>query len=236
MKRLKAIEEFEDLGSGFQLAMRDLEIRGAGNLLGTEQHGFILNVGFDLYTRLMEEAVRELRGESPPEEIRARVVTDLEAFLPDDYVADAAEKMSLYKTLADAGTPAEVDELAAEIGDRFGRPPWQAENLFALRRLRLSAARVGAETVTLRGGAVTIEMARELTRGDVQRMIAQMPVPVAFTTHGRHRVTVAREEVGGEPLLVAGLVLDCLGDHGEREKLTEKEPRTGGRKHAQPMG
>ena len=212
MKRLKAIEEFEDLGSGFQLAMRDLEIRGAGNILGRQQHGFILNVGFDLYTRLLEEAMHEIQGMPVEPAVEARIVTDLPAYLPQDYVPDDPEKMNLYKTLADTRTVPQVDALAAEVNDRFGRMPEAAETLFELRRLRIAATRAGAETLTLRGGGVRLEMARALTRKDVQRLMRQMPVPVQFQTHGRHRVEVEPEETRGQSLLIAAQVLECLGD------------------------
>ncbi|MBP6875192.1 MAG: transcription-repair coupling factor [Candidatus Eisenbacteria bacterium] len=210
MKRLKAIEEFEDLGSGFQLAMRDLEIRGSGNVFGSEQHGFVLNVGFDLYMRLLNEAMQEIKGLPAPEVLQARVVTDLQAFLPGDYISVDAEKMNLYKSLADAESVEKVDELAAELSDRFGRMPAPAENLFELRRLRIRATKAGVETLTLRDGGVRLDMTRALTRKDVQCLIGQMPVPVAFVTHGRHRVEVAAKEVRGEMLLVAAQVLECL--------------------------
>jgi transcription-repair coupling factor (superfamily II helicase) len=210
MKRLKAIEEFEDLGSGFQLAMRDLEIRGAGNILGRQQHGFILNVGFDLYTRLLDEAMREIQGLPVEEAVEARIVTDLEAYLPQDYVPDDPEKMNLYKTLADTRTLKQVDDLTAEIADRFGRLPPPAENLFELRRLRIAATRAGVETLTLRRGGVQLEMARSLTRQDVQRLMRQMPVPVHFQTHGRHRVEVEPGEARGQSLVIAAQVLECL--------------------------
>jgi transcription-repair coupling factor len=190
MKRLKAIEEFEDLGSGFQLAMRDLEIRGAGNILGSEQHGFIINVGFDLYMRLM--------------------VTDLKAYLPREYIPDDPEKMNVYKRLADATDVEAIDELASEVNDRFGRLPDAAENLFELRRLRVRASRAGIETMSLREGGVVYEMSRELTREDVQRLIRQMPIPVTFKTHGNHRVEALRSDVCGQLLLVAGQILECL--------------------------
>ncbi|MFH1143887.1 MAG: transcription-repair coupling factor [Candidatus Eisenbacteria bacterium] len=210
MKRLKAIEEFEDLGSGFQLAMRDLEIRGSGNLLGAEQHGFILNVGFDLYMRLMNEAMQEVKGVPLAEIVPARVITDLQAYLPGDYIGDDAEKMNLYKSLADAARLAQVDELAAEVSDRFGQMPEPAENLFELRRLRIRGTAAGVEALTLKDGGVMLEMGRDLKRADVQRLMAQMPVPVSFSAHGRHRVAVAREEVRGQMLLVAAQVLECL--------------------------
>jgi transcription-repair coupling factor len=210
MKRLKAIEEFEDLGSGFQLAMRDLEIRGSGNLLGTQQHGFIVNVGFELYTRLLEEAIKELKGEPVEEKTESRIVTDIEAFLPTSYVSNDPEKMNLYKSLADANTVAAVDQLSAELTDRFGKMPLATENLFELRRLRLRASGAGVETLTLRDGAVRIELARSLMREDIKRLISQMPIPVVFRTHGAHRVEAEAKEVQGEVLLVAGQILECL--------------------------
>ncbi|MCK4305403.1 MAG: transcription-repair coupling factor [Candidatus Eisenbacteria sp.] len=210
MKRLKAIEEFEDLGSGFQLAMRDLEIRGAGNILGGEQHGFIVNVGYDMYNRLLKEAVQELKGQSVEEKTESRVVTDLEAYLSKTYITNDPEKMNLYKSLADAITVDEVGELAEEVADRFGRLPVQAENLFELRRLRIRASSAGVETMILRDGGVRLELGRELTREDVQRLIRQMPVPITFKTHGAHRVEAVRSVVRGEMLLVAGQILDCL--------------------------
>jgi transcription-repair coupling factor (superfamily II helicase) len=212
MKRLKAIEEFEDLGSGFQLAMRDLEIRGAGNILGSQQHGFILNVGFDLYTRLLEEAMHEIQGTPVETAVETRIVTDLPAFLPQDYVPDDPEKMNLYKSLADTRTVARVDALAAEIGDRFGRLPEPAATLFELRRLRLAATAAGVESLMLRGGGVQLEMARPLKRADVQRLMRQMPVPVQFQTHGRHRVEVEAEAARGQSLLIAAQVLECLAE------------------------
>ncbi len=210
MKRLKAIEEFEDLGSGFQLAMRDLEIRGAGNILGSQQHGFIVNIGFDMYTRLLEEATRELKGLPVEQKVETQLITTLEAYLPRAYVADDAEKMNLYKSLADADTVAAVDELAAEVTDRFGRMPKAAEHLFELRRLRVRATEAGVEKLLLRDGGVVLEMRRELSKRDVQNLIRQMPIPVTFKTHGKHRVEAAAREVRGEMLLVAGQILDCL--------------------------
>jgi transcription-repair coupling factor len=210
MKRLKAIEEFEDLGSGFQLAMRDLEIRGAGNILGAEQHGFIMNVGFDLYMRLLEEAVRETKGLAVATKIETRIVTDIEAYLPSAYVPNEPERMNLYKSLADAADVKAVDELAAEIADRFGRLPTPAENLYELRRLRIRGTAAGVETLILREGRVEMEMGRNLARADVKRLISQMPIPVGFKMHDRHRVTAERGEVRGELLLVARQIIDSL--------------------------
>jgi len=210
MKRLKAMEEFEDLGSGFQLAMRDLEIRGAGNILGTQQHGFIVSVGFEMYSRLLEEAARELKGLPVAKMVETRVVTDLEAYLPRGYIADDPEKMNVYKGLADADSIEMVDNLAAEVGDRFGKLPSPAENLFEFRRLRIRAAEASVDTLILRDGAVAMELRKSLTRAQVQRLIQQMPIPVSFKTHGQHRVEATARDVRGEMILVAGQILDCL--------------------------
>ncbi|MBK8230809.1 MAG: transcription-repair coupling factor [Candidatus Eisenbacteria bacterium] len=207
-KRLKAMEEFEDLGSGYQLALRDLEIRGAGNLLGAEQHGFIVNVGFELYCQLLDEAVRELRGQAPEERIEPRMVTDLEAYLPEDYVPDAREKMNLYKTLADARSLERVEELAGEISDRFGRHPDPVRNLLGLRRVRLLSAAVRVDKVTISKELVAFEMGRELKKAEVQRLVQALPFPVEFALGARHVIKFRPKSA--EPLSGALILLRTL--------------------------
>ena len=209
-KRLKAIEEFGDLGSGFQLAMRDLEIRGAGNLLGAEQHGFILNVGFDLYCRLLDETVRELKGIAPDRKPDARVVTDVEAFLPDDYVPDNREKMALYKSIADTTDLDGLSAVEEEIRDRFGMLPDPGRHLLDLRRIRLLAGDAGIDTATVRKRQVVFEFRRPLTRGDIQRL-AETPAAVDFLTpaHGRHRIRCDRIDSAG-PVATALMILRSL--------------------------
>jgi transcription-repair coupling factor (superfamily II helicase) len=210
-KRLKAIEEFGDLGSGFQLAMRDLEIRGAGNLLGAEQHGFILNVGFDLYTRLLEETVRELKGEAIDTKRQARVVTDLEAFLPDEYVPDSREKMALYKSIADTADLEALAKVEEEIRDRFGILPEAGRQLLGLRRIRLLASEADVETATIQRRLVMFEFHRSLTRGDIQRL-AESPAPITFHTpaHGRHRIRCEKFDGASGPVTTALSILRSL--------------------------
>ena len=123
-QRLEAIQEATDLGAGFQLAMRDLEIRGAGNILGAEQSGHIAAVGFDLYTRLLHAAVEEARtGEATPEERPVSLDLPVTAFLPPSYVPDDPLRITLYRRIADLDTLAGVDEMAHELTDRFGPLP-----------------------------------------------------------------------------------------------------------------
>ena len=136
-KRLRVIEEFDDLGAGFRVALKDLEIRGAGNMLGPEQSGFIIGLGFDLYVKLLEEAVNRIRGEAVAVRPEPRLLTDWSAFLADDYVPDEHEKLSLYRRLAEVDSLDSLDDLVLEMLDRFGQLPSPAVALFELRRLRI---------------------------------------------------------------------------------------------------
>ncbi|MGO0058525.1 transcription-repair coupling factor [Brevibacillus fluminis] len=139
-KRLQAIKEFTELGSGFKIAMRDLSIRGAGNLLGAEQHGFINSVGFDMYTQMLKDAIDELRGE-PRQQITSPVEINLQldAYIPSLYIVDSRQKIEMYKKFVAASTLEEVMDLADELGDRFGDIPKPVENLLTISRLRVYA-------------------------------------------------------------------------------------------------
>jgi len=150
MKRLQAMEEFEELGSGYRLAMRDLEIRGAGNVLGTEQHGHVAAIGFELYTKLLKETVDQLRGETREEAPPCRVETPYSCYLPDRYVADADERMLLYKRIARMTHPDEAIALSDELRDRFGDPPAPAQMLLDLAHIKLEASQLGVVVVQLR--------------------------------------------------------------------------------------
>jgi transcription-repair coupling factor (superfamily II helicase) len=153
-RRLEAIGEFSDLGSGFELAMRDLEIRGAGSILSETQSGQIAAVGFDLYTELVAEAVQELKGEpiERKEEHEIRIDLPLDARLTDVYVPDADGRLEAYRRLAAAATEDEVDDVVAEWEDRFGSLPVEADELISVARLRVEALRVGLdEIVQVRG-------------------------------------------------------------------------------------
>ncbi|QYJ17113.1 Transcription-repair-coupling factor [Rubrobacter xylanophilus DSM 9941] len=157
-RRLEALLDFTDLGSGFAVAMRDLEIRGAGNLLGAEQSGHIAAVGFEMYLRLLEEAVALERGEEPGrgEERPVIVEVPLDAYLPPEYVSDEIERVDLYRRASAAGSLAEVEDLAEELEERFGPLPEPARNLLGLTRLKILGRRVGASSVGYRSGVLTV--------------------------------------------------------------------------------
>ena len=158
-KRLRVIQELTELGSGLKIALRDMEIRGAGNLLGAEQHGQIEAVGFDLYLKLLEESVRELKGEPPEDELDPVVTVDVAAYLPEGYVPEPAQRLVLYKRLTGARTPADVTAVGAELRDRFGPLPAAAAQLLDVVTLRLAAKALRIERLEARGGRIVITFA-----------------------------------------------------------------------------
>lgn len=146
-KRLQAIKEFSELGSGIKIAMRDLEIRGAGNILGPEQHGFITSVGFELYCKLLEEAIQKLKGHVEQEVPDPVLDLQVDAYIGDEYVPDPKQKVELYKKLAAVRTLEDADELEAEIVDRFGDLPDAVRNLVLVTRIKVLAKRVGIASI-----------------------------------------------------------------------------------------
>jgi len=154
--RIEALERHTELGSGFQIASLDLELRGAGDLLGPDQSGTVASVGFELFCSMLEEAVHELRGEVVIHDVDPEMVFDAEALLPEEYIGDVGVRLSLYKRLASASSADEVADLAAEIEDRFGGPPIEARRFVhlmrlktELRKLRVLACEASAKLVTL---------------------------------------------------------------------------------------
>jgi transcription-repair coupling factor (superfamily II helicase) len=143
-KRLKAIKEFTNLGSGFKIAMRDMEIRGAGNILGPEQHGHIEAIGFSLYCKLLEKAVNRLKNEEVEEDKDIDTVLELEvnAFIPEDYIADSKQKIEVYKKIKKVNGRGEIEDLAAELADRFGPLPEPLKYLLNLARIKVNASRL----------------------------------------------------------------------------------------------
>jgi transcription-repair coupling factor (superfamily II helicase) len=147
-KRLRAIQEFSSMGAGFSLAMRDLEIRGAGNLLGTQQSGHIATVGYELYCRLLEQAVRGMKHMPPAEPPPVNIDLPGEAWLPRDYVPDFRAKIDVYRRLSRATAAGQVDDLAVELADRFGPPPDETRRLLDFARLRCRAIDLGIDSIT----------------------------------------------------------------------------------------
>ncbi|MBI3979895.1 MAG: transcription-repair coupling factor [Chloroflexi bacterium] len=202
-KRLRAIFEASDLGAGFRIAMKDLEIRGAGNLLGAEQSGHISSVGFELYTRLLGQAVEELRSTRPGpsgrrDQVRraepesAVVDLPLAASIPAGYVDDPAARLSLYRRLAEAVTVEAVDDLGRELRDRFGEPPSPARTLLFVATVRVLATQGGVKSVALQDGVVTIQLGRTAENlGWLERSVPGVRV-------GHSQIRLAQQVAGGE--------------------------------------
>ncbi len=172
-KRLEAIREFTELGAGYQIALRDLEIRGAGNLLGAEQHGFIASVGFDLYTDMLEETIRELKGVAVAEVSDPTIEIEVDAYLPDGYVSDARQKIEVYKRLVSARSLNEVEDLAEEIEDRFGPLPKPVSRLIQLSRVRMLARALKLVAVGHRQNRLVIRGSQDsLVGADTIRALA----------------------------------------------------------------
>jgi len=158
-RRLRALQELTELGSGFKLALRDLEIRGAGNLLGAQQHGHIAAVGYDLYSKLLAEAVQELRGDRTGVAVEPVISVQVEGFLPEDYVPEVNQRLALYKRLAGVASADELADLRSELLDRFGSLPEPAEQLIDIVRIRIEARALGIERLEAGEGKAVITFA-----------------------------------------------------------------------------
>jgi len=157
-KRLKAIEEFDELGAGFRLAMRDMEIRGAGNILGAEQSGHIAEIGYDLYCKLLEDAVRRLRGQALREDLPVTLSLGEAAFVPSEYITEESLRLDVYRRIDAAGGDKDIDALREELVDRYGAPLEPAERLLAEGRLRAMCRAARAPYVGIEGDRLVIKL------------------------------------------------------------------------------
>jgi transcription-repair coupling factor (superfamily II helicase) len=155
-KRLEALREFTELGAGFRVAAADLEIRGAGNLLGAEQSGHMAAVGFDLYMRMLEEAVAEAKGETPAAVERCETHLGLDLSVPSSYMEDVNQRLAFYREISLAFSEGDLDRIASDVSDRFGPMPEAVAQMFEAVRLRLRAERLMIRSIAVKGGLVTL--------------------------------------------------------------------------------
>ena len=194
VRRLRAIEEFSDLGSGFNISMRDMEIRGAGNLLGKQQHGHITAVGFDMYTRLLNEAVRLIKGEEIAPGFEPEVQTSVSAYVPEDYIPDADQKMSFYQRMGEANQTVELLAIEEELRDRFGELPTPTSALLDSIHVKLLAKQLGVGMLTVgQDMIIRFRPERTLSRSDVEGMVNASPLPLQFFLGAEARVEVQLE-------------------------------------------
>ncbi len=215
-ERLATIAKHQALGSGFQIALRDLEIRGAGNLLGAEQHGHIAAVGFDTYCRILQESVAEMKGEPVAQEPELRIDLPVKAFVPPGWVAQEALRLDLYRRISSAGGHDRLAEVRAETEDRYGVLPAEVETLFAIASLRVTAGRLGAEEISTYRDQVRV---RPVAIADPLLLDLSERVPGATFHPERRTLNLTPERVFGVELVrwVEGRLLEATG---EREPVS----------------
>jgi transcription-repair coupling factor (superfamily II helicase) len=203
--RLATLADHTELGAGFAIAMRDLEIRGAGDLLGAEQHGHIAALGFELYVELLGEAVAELSGERRPVARPVRVDARVDAYVPADYIAAEALKIDLHRRLALVESDDELRELRAATEDRYGPLPEPVEHLFAIQEAKVKLARLGADYFVFKGGRATVGPL-ELGSGELRAL--RRDVETAVYTTAKREVSV-REQDFSQAVRLVDAILDA---------------------------
>jgi transcription-repair coupling factor (superfamily II helicase) len=205
-ERLATIAQHTELGAGMYVAMKDLEIRGAGNLLGGEQSGHIEGVGFDLYVRMVGEAVQQFKGEAPEETVDVKIDLPVDAHLPYDYISVERLRLEMYRKLAEVRDAATLDEVVAEMTDRYGTPPEPVVNLIAVARFRLLARSYGLSDVSLQGRHVRFS---PMPLADSKQLRLSRFYPEAVYKPTSEQVSLPRpttQRVGGEPLRDAAML------------------------------
>jgi len=170
-KRLRVIEEFTDLGSGFRIALRDLEIRGMGNILGSEQHGHMMSIGYDMYCRLLAEVVKELKGEQVEEDFETRINLAVEAYISDSYVSDSSQKVSIYKRISQISSDEENADMIKELEDRYGRIPQQVRRLLAIAEIKRIAQQLRIKEITSADKDIVMSFDTEKTSLTPDRLV-----------------------------------------------------------------
>jgi transcription-repair coupling factor (superfamily II helicase) len=162
-RRLAALKEFSDLGAGFKIAALDLELRGAGNMLGGEQSGHIEAIGFELYTQMLERAVREMKGEAAPDEAETQLNLELNIRIPGNYVPEENQRLQMYKRVARVESESQLTDVAAELEDRYGPPPPAVRNLLDYASLKLLCTKVGVNAIERKRDNVTLKFQQNAT-------------------------------------------------------------------------
>lgn len=206
-KRLESIREFTELGSGFKIAMRDLEIRGAGNLLGAAQHGNIAAVGFATYCTMLDDAIRRLKAEKNhqpmPKKLPDTVIEFMQdAYINDDYISKPDQKIEIYRRLAVIASEKELEDLIDEVIDRYGTPSKSVEKLFDVTRLRVLARRIGIGSIVTEGDEYLLTWAApELAEGlDIMKLPAPWLAKLRVLPNNPVRVKIKKATVSGDPV------------------------------------
>jgi len=228
-KRLSTIREFTAFGSGLKIAMRDLEIRGAGSFIGAEQHGHLAAIGFSLYIKMLKEAVQELKGEKVEESLEPTIDIQVEAILPDEYIVDKQTKAALYQRMASTESEEDISNIIDELIDRFGTPPEAVENLIQILRIKVRSRDLHIEQVVQQGWNITVRFASDpgLTGEKLMEIAAAFPYPLSFSANeeGKLEVRVRLRLMGAANIFKA--VHKLLDMVGEYTSTSDRELSTG---------
>jgi len=173
-KRISAVKTYSHLGAGLKIALVDMEMRGAGLLLGTKQHGFIEKVGYELYMRMLDETVREIKGEKIKKRIETEVRLNRPLYIPTEYIQYSDDRIRIYRRLAAAEKEEEIENIKEEVKDIYGRPPKIIDNLFEWTKIRLKAMDAGIQKI-IENGEFTVEFAEEVTKKAIEKMVREIP-------------------------------------------------------------
>ena len=181
-KRLKAIKDFTELGSGFKVAMRDLEIRGAGNLMGSAQHGHMASIGYDLYCKMLEDTIKVIKGDIDQETVDTVVDIKVNAYIPNDYIEDEVTKIEIYKKIASIESNEEKEEVVEEIIDRFGDIPTSVNNLIDISYIRILGKALGIIEIKDRNSVIDIKFdnRKRITSNMITKVIEKYSKNISF--------------------------------------------------------
>ena len=193
-KRLKAIKEFTEFGSGFKIAMRDLEIRGAGSLLGEVQHGHLEQVGYDTYCNLLDEVVKEIQGEKAVQEIDVQIDLDVTSYIPDEYISDSSQKIEIYQDIALCKNEEDIQNIVDEMIDRFGNMPEQIENLLDIARIKNLCKKIGISKVQGRRKFVLFIFETQELNININELVQKYRNRIKFTQGIKPQITLALED------------------------------------------
>ncbi|MCM1568676.1 MAG: transcription-repair coupling factor, partial [Roseburia sp.] len=219
-KRLAAIKEFTDLGSGFKIAMRDLEIRGAGNLLGMRQHGHMEAVGYDLYCKMLNEAVQQLKGATTPEDFSTVIDLDVDAFIPPSYIVNEVQKLDIYKRIAGIENEKEKEDMLDELLDRFGEAPKSVDNLLRIALIRVVAHSLYLSEIKGKNERIvfTFRPDARINPAGIPGLIEKYGRALSFTAYGTPYLTYKYKRTGlveTDAELLLGMTEEILGCMGE---------------------
>ena len=211
-KRLKAIKEFTEFGSGFKIAMRDLEIRGAGSLLGEIQHGHLEQVGYDTYCNLLDEVVKEIQGEVVKPEIDVQIDLDVTSYIPDEYISDSSQKIEMYQNIALCRTEEDIQNVIDEMIDRFGNMPKEIENLIEIARIKTLCKKLNISKVQSKRNFVVFIFEPGEINIDINELVKKYKNKIKFTQGIKPQITIALDDLSEIKMLkqVKEFLLECI--------------------------